>query len=318
MPFESLLLYLLSLAVVVTACWLALGLVKAFRLHFLSSYLGFLVTINIVGLLNLVVSDLAPTLLRDISPLSLETVYILFGLIGFPLIAVALYFYLTFITGILDEGLSPVFRIAYIVLWIVLFGGLLVRIHFALEQKSFLIGQIMSLVSGAIIFIIPIGALIYLIFRTVRSSRTAGKKGLMTFAVISIVCYFLFFAAFFFLQRGWIFLWAVPFCLLTASILPVLVLRKILSRYGRPILPETFADPGMQRFRANFQLSAREGEILDLLLKGKSNKDIERELFISHHTVRNHIYNIYQKLGVSSRLQLLNLIRTRLESNMLG
>lgn len=318
MPFESLLIYLLSLAVVVTACWLALGLVKTFRLHFLSSYLGFLVTINIVGLLNLVVSDLAPTLLQDISPLSMETVYILFGLIGFPLIAIAIYFYLTFITGILDEGLSPTFRIAYIILWIILFGGLIIRINFALEQKSSLTAQVMSFVSGAIIFIIPIGALTYLIFRMVRSFRIEGKKGLMTFAVVSIVCYVLFFAAFFFSQTGWALLWAVPFCLLIASVLPVLVLRKILLRYGRPILQETFSNPGMQRFRDKFQLSPREGEILDLLLKGKRNKDIERELFISHHTVRNHAHNIYQKLRVSSRLQLLNLVRTWLESNSFG
>ncbi|MBN1223002.1 MAG: helix-turn-helix transcriptional regulator [Candidatus Aminicenantes bacterium] len=314
MPVASFLLYLLSLAVVITACWLALGLVKTFRLHFISSFLGFLVTINIVGLLNLVVSDLAPTLLKDISPLSMETVYILFGLIGFPLIAIALYFYLTFIAGILDEGLSPAFRMVYIVLWIVLFGGLLVRIHFALEQKSLFMAQVMSLISGAVVFLIPIGGLAYLMFRTARSSRTEGKEGMMTFALVSLICFVLFFAAFFFSQTGWALMWAVPLCLLAASVSPVLVLRKILSRYGRPIRLETYADPKMQPFRERYQLSAREGEILDLLLKGKSNKDIERDLFISPHTVRNHIHNIYRKLGVSSRLQLMNLIRTWLES----
>jgi len=41
--------------------------------------------------------------------------------------------------------------------------------------------------------------------------------------------------------------------------------------------------------------------------------EIERDLFISPHTVRNHIYNIYQKLGVGSRLQLMNFVRTRYE-----
>ena len=69
----------------------------------------------------------------------------------------------------------------------------------------------------------------------------------------------------------------------------------------------------MQQLGDKFQLSAREVEILDLLLKGKSNKDMERDLFISHHTVRNHVHNIYQKLNISSRLQLMNLIRTWVE-----
>jgi len=57
-----------------------------------------------------------------------------------------------------------------------------------------------------------------------------------------------------------------------------------------------------------YGLTAREQEILRLVLQGLSNKDIEKKLFISASTVRNHIYNIYQKLGVKNRLELVNLI----------
>ena len=57
-----------------------------------------------------------------------------------------------------------------------------------------------------------------------------------------------------------------------------------------------------------YELTAREQEILRLVLQGASNKDIERKLFISASTVRNHIYNIYQKLGVRNRLELINRI----------
>jgi ligand-binding sensor domain-containing protein/DNA-binding CsgD family transcriptional regulator len=55
-----------------------------------------------------------------------------------------------------------------------------------------------------------------------------------------------------------------------------------------------------------YGLTGREEEILQLVLRGARNKDIERELFISASTVRNHISNIYQKLGVRSRLELIN------------
>jgi DNA-binding CsgD family transcriptional regulator len=57
-----------------------------------------------------------------------------------------------------------------------------------------------------------------------------------------------------------------------------------------------------------YGLTTREQEILRLVLQGASNKDIERKLFISASTVRNHIYNIYQKLGVRNRLELVNQI----------
>jgi DNA-binding CsgD family transcriptional regulator len=57
-----------------------------------------------------------------------------------------------------------------------------------------------------------------------------------------------------------------------------------------------------------YRLTAREKEILLLVLQGARNKDIGKKLFISGSTVRNHISNIYQKLGVRNRLELVNRI----------
>ncbi len=50
-------------------------------------------------------------------------------------------------------------------------------------------------------------------------------------------------------------------------------------------------------------LTAREVEILTLVCRGASNDDIARKMFISTNTVKTHLYNIYKKIHVSSRLQ---------------
>jgi DNA-binding NarL/FixJ family response regulator len=52
-------------------------------------------------------------------------------------------------------------------------------------------------------------------------------------------------------------------------------------------------------------LSARELEVLEALVEGKSPKEIAAALFISQHTARNHLRSIYAKLGVHSQLELL-------------
>jgi len=51
------------------------------------------------------------------------------------------------------------------------------------------------------------------------------------------------------------------------------------------------------------KLSAREKEVLRLVVEGKDNAEIAQELFISPYTVKNHISNILLKLHVENRLQ---------------
>lgn len=48
-------------------------------------------------------------------------------------------------------------------------------------------------------------------------------------------------------------------------------------------------------------LSKREAEIFNMLIKNKTTKEIGLELKISEKTVRNHISNVMQKLGVKGR-----------------
>ena len=55
--------------------------------------------------------------------------------------------------------------------------------------------------------------------------------------------------------------------------------------------------------KAENSLSKREIEILNLVMIGATNKDIAEKLFISPHTVKSHVYNIYSKIDVPNRLQ---------------
>ncbi|HHU50990.1 MAG TPA: response regulator transcription factor [Firmicutes bacterium] len=79
------------------------------------------------------------------------------------------------------------------------------------------------------------------------------------------------------------------------------------AQRGEPVLHPRIVKKLMQRVsRKELQtepLTLKETEVLRELVKGKSNKEIAADLFISETTVKTHVSNILQKLGVKDRTQ---------------
>jgi len=67
----------------------------------------------------------------------------------------------------------------------------------------------------------------------------------------------------------------------------------------------------LQEFYKKYDITDREQEVINLLIRGKSYKQIKKELYISLSTVRNHIHNIYTKIGINSRHKLVELINSK-------
>ena len=61
----------------------------------------------------------------------------------------------------------------------------------------------------------------------------------------------------------------------------------------------------LQHILNTYHLSEREGEVLVLVLNGKSNKDISCTLYIEEGTVKNHLTSIYRKINVGNRNELM-------------
>lgn len=59
----------------------------------------------------------------------------------------------------------------------------------------------------------------------------------------------------------------------------------------------------LTHIKNSYSISTREMDVFKLIVEGLSNKEISDQLFISEHTVKNHITRIFQKLTVNDRLQ---------------
>ena len=79
-------------------------------------------------------------------------------------------------------------------------------------------------------------------------------------------------------------------------------LRRVLD--GRVALPPQLAPPlAAPDADAQPGLSPRQCEVLRLLIEGRSNKDIQRELALSESTVKTHLQAVFRRLDVNTRTQ---------------
>jgi DNA-binding NarL/FixJ family response regulator len=79
------------------------------------------------------------------------------------------------------------------------------------------------------------------------------------------------------------------------------VIRQFVANDEGPAHAPASATP---RERERSPLSQREREIVALVAQGFKNKEMAEKMFISEQTVKNHLHNIFDKLGVSDRLEL--------------
>lgn len=66
---------------------------------------------------------------------------------------------------------------------------------------------------------------------------------------------------------------------------------------------------GPGRFRERYRLSAREAEVINLMVQGRSRNEIAGILQLSSETVKTHITAVYNKLGINNKMQLIHLLK---------
>jgi len=82
------------------------------------------------------------------------------------------------------------------------------------------------------------------------------------------------------------------------------VIRQFVANDEAPPAMHALPAAPATRERERSPLSQREREIVALVAQGFKNKEMAEKMFISEQTVKNHLHNIFDKLGVSDRLEL--------------
>ena len=144
-----------------------------------------------------------------------------------------------------------------------------------------------------------------LVIQKKRSLKDGKHRSIGIFGWFSLVVYAFFFSPPF--LSGLVKIFVLSVAVISLNLAPIIWLRFFFqSSYLQFSSQEDL--PPLDTVIQKYQLSAREKEVMELILEGKNNREIEKSLFISYNTVKNHIYNIYRKLGVKNRGQLIRFV----------
>lgn len=106
--------------------------------------------------------------------------------------------------------------------------------------------------------------------------------------------------------------WIVALVILLyfASNLPALLYLRINAEMMfKPMHAENPSDSKMQLIFEKYNISKREREIVTHICEGKTNRQIADDLFISLQTVKDHTHRIYSKIGIKSRMHLVQMVK---------
>ena len=157
-------------------------------------------------------------------------------------------------------------------------------------------------------YIVPFSIIGFLVFALLRSVKIKTENFPVTNFII------LLFTSFFI----WVFLSLVPLGLgewrhliiLTfyfALFFPTLYLFVKLKQKRSEI--EFNEIDRLEEIFREYNFTMREKELSNLLMEGKTNKEISEELFVSLQTVKNYVSIIYKKVGLKNRVQFVNFLR---------
>ena len=301
---------------------LIFGLITAFFLYnysrkydfsFIRPYIIHLLCINCVVLLILLTEYL---FLNILSPLPRGSAgsfsykdliwLVKRGIIIFSLIGIS-FTYVKILNCMYGWSYEKLFRIGFNFISIVsvfIFGGIVWTFYYTNQTKT--LNLLYQIILGIISMII-ISISIFALFKNRNEEKTNIRSRLFYFPVFYLTVTILILMEELNVFGYSVFMLAV--ILLSVNLFPIIWIRFYV-RNSSLNLSNTFLNGlNVQNIITKNNLSDREGEIFELIIKGYSNKQIKEKLYISIHTVRNHIYNLYKKLNVSSRGELYKILR---------
>jgi DNA-binding CsgD family transcriptional regulator len=315
MDLVVLIFYFVSLSVAGAMVVTSHGLVKKYTYKFLNYYFFYLIFFCLYGFLNFT-GRLLVTRIFEKSPYTFTTASQVVALIAIPAMITGVYFKLSWIYELLGKVFPGWLKITYWGVQALVLMGFFYGVAKLVELKDFSVAIpilhyfsfIEYLINYLVIFEIYFGMKYIEDKARKRLARNLGYMYTASLSVMIIIGEFIRLPLYIY-PDGSFFLVVFTLLFFSLNIPPLFYLKVFLKKHHAELGLQSLDPEGVNHFYDRFDITKREQEIIERLIKGKTNEEIGDELFISSKTVKNNISTIYRKTGVKNRVQLTSLIK---------
>lgn len=275
------------------------------NLDYLETYFKYLVILNISVLINLALHYLLTNVWASMNIQSKVIIIISGNIIGFYLLVILTFLFLKLIRSLVEKSIGkPVkqFLTAIIVLASLAYGFSTAAWVSSSKISIFLWTHKIFI---SVPIVISLTATLFFAAHTRFLNLSSKRKILLIFGIFYIIFYAYQLFLWFFPIQVWISVSA--FNLLALNIVPIPFLGSFLKSEHSRTVNHPVTRERIENFYRSHGLTKREMEIADLIVAGKSNEEIEKELYISIFTVKKHVSNIFMKMDINSRSQLIRM-----------
>ena len=280
---------------------------KTYRQPFLGRFQSFALLLSFVTFSDVIIRYLGPGL-NVIRREQTRNLSMLFGFILIPALIALCYLFVRLVFSLLQKPIPRPLAAAYAVFWGLFFVGFVYAEVRYFQTGSMSATRVLEVVFNAGLSVFYFGSALILL-RQARNLPDPGQRTLArTLATAYLVTFLVPLSGRVFasgLFRHWM---IIEYAILLVFNAWVALFMQFHLRRVQPTGSGGRSN-ALEEVFARFRITRREQDVVRGILEGRSNAEIAKAFFISEKTVETHVYNIYQKTGVRSRIQLLNLFR---------
>lgn len=305
-------LFFMCLGIGVASVLVGYQFISNYNTTFHKNYFYYLISFYAFAIYGIWGQLIMRTLLIEIdtSIKVVETIANFLPILGVPFLFVSWIMLINMAHSFYDTSVNRWWRVFHILLFVMMvfgswFGYIFFKenYHFSHEAlKYFGVGFISLL--GFVNYL----AFVILVYSLGKGKNILGKKHVQGFARLILLAFIIRSLAIPFSFSGPWLLAVIILVYFASNLMPLLYLRQQSDLMFHPVKAEHASEDKIEMIFRRYKITKREKEIVKQICTGKTNQQIADELFISLQTVKDHTHRIYSKIGINSRMKLVQMV----------